>query len=80
LIKIHPLTTLSDVHHDNTQPRHKQCAKSKREHDAKNGKHQKLHDKRKSEQETQAGTDKQTQGKSIKKTKIIEANIALTVV
>jgi len=58
LNQIHPLTTLSDVHHDNTRPRHKRCAKCKCEHDAKNGKHQKLHDKRKSEQETQAGTDK----------------------
>jgi len=79
LNQIHPLTTLSDVHHDNTRSRHKQCAKRKREHDAKNGKHQKLHNKRKSEQETQAGTDKQTQGKNIKKTTITKANIAPTV-
>ena len=43
----HPLTTLSDFHHDSTQLSKKQKGKRPREHDTKNRKHRKLEEKRK---------------------------------
>ena len=56
----HPFTILSDLHHGSTTHSRKQKEKCKREHDAKDGKQQKLQENRKSEEKEQPDADKKT--------------------
>jgi len=59
-----PITTLSVVHHGSTQHnKTKRREKRKREHDTKDGKHQKLQENRKLEGKEQPDADKKTREK-----------------
>jgi len=77
LKKIHPFTTLSDSH-DSAQHSNKKREERKREQDTKNGKHQKLQEKRKSDVKKQADTDKKIQGKILKQKRTHKESSAVT--
>ena len=72
-------TILSDFHHGSTPHRRQQRGKRKREHDAKDGKHQKLKEHRKSEGKELPDADNKTGKKILHKQKIHRENIAPTV-
>ena len=74
----HPFTILSDFQ-NSTQHSRKRRGKRKREHDAKNGKQQKLQENRKSEGKEQPDADKKTGKKILHKQNIHRENIAPTV-
>ena len=75
----HPFTILGDFQNGSTQHSRKRREKRKREHDAKNGKQQKLQETRKSEGKEQPDADKKTGKKILHKQKIHRENIAPTV-
>jgi len=75
----HLFTILSDFHHGSTPHRRQQRGKRKREHDAKDGKHQKLKEHRKSEGKELPDADNKTGKKILHKQKIHRENIAPTV-
>jgi len=72
----HPFTILSDFQNGSTQHSRKRRGKRKHEHDAKDGKQQKLQENRKSEGTEQPDADKKTGKKILHKQKIHRENIA----